>query len=48
MTPLVAGDIADLVLFAITRPPHVNVNRIEVMPTDQAFSPFSVNRARKA
>jgi 3-hydroxy acid dehydrogenase/malonic semialdehyde reductase len=44
MTPLVAKDIADLVLFAVTRPPHVNVNRLEVMPVDQAFSPFSVNR----
>ena len=38
MTPLVAADIADLVLFAVTRPAHVNVNRIEVMPVDQAFS----------
>ncbi len=44
MTPLVAADIADIVLFAVTRPGHVNVNRIEVMPTAQAFSPFSVHR----
>jgi NADP-dependent 3-hydroxy acid dehydrogenase YdfG len=44
MTPLLAADIAELVLFAVTRPGHVNLNRIEVMPTDQAFSPFSVNR----
>jgi 3-hydroxy acid dehydrogenase/malonic semialdehyde reductase len=44
MSPLVAADIADLVLFAVTRPLHVNVNRIEVMPTDQAFGPFSVSR----
>jgi NADP-dependent 3-hydroxy acid dehydrogenase YdfG len=44
MSPLVAADIADLVLFAVTRPAHVNVNRIEVMPVDQAFSGFSVNR----
>ena len=44
MKPLVAGDIADLALFAVTRPLHVNVNRIEVMPVDQAFSAFSVNR----
>jgi 3-hydroxy acid dehydrogenase/malonic semialdehyde reductase len=45
MTPLVAADIADLVLFAVTRPAHVNVNRIEVMPVDQAFSGFSVHRS---
>jgi NADP-dependent 3-hydroxy acid dehydrogenase YdfG len=47
MTPLVAADIADLVLFAVTRPMHVNVNRIEVMPVDQAFSGFAVHRAPK-
>ena len=46
MSPLVAGDIADLALFAITRPLHVNVNRIEVMPVDQAFSPFAVHRTQ--
>ncbi|MGO9714798.1 MAG: SDR family NAD(P)-dependent oxidoreductase [Polyangiaceae bacterium] len=45
MTPLVAADIADLILFAVTRPAHVNVNRIEVMPVEQAFSPFSVHRS---
>jgi 3-hydroxy acid dehydrogenase/malonic semialdehyde reductase len=44
MSPLVATDIADLVHFAVTRPAHVNVNRIEVMPRDQAFGPFSVSR----
>jgi NADP-dependent 3-hydroxy acid dehydrogenase YdfG len=44
MTPLVAADIADLALFAVTRAPHVNVNRIEVMPVAQAFSPFAVSR----
>jgi NADP-dependent 3-hydroxy acid dehydrogenase YdfG len=44
MQPLVAADIADLALFAVTRPLHVNVNRIEVMPVAQAFSPFSVIR----
>jgi 3-hydroxy acid dehydrogenase/malonic semialdehyde reductase len=47
MTPLVAADIADLVLFAVTRPAHVNVNRIEVMPTEQAFGPFSVSRKQE-
>jgi 3-hydroxy acid dehydrogenase/malonic semialdehyde reductase len=44
MKPLVADDIADLVWFAVTRPAHVNVNRIEVMPVDQAFAPFAVHR----
>lgn len=44
MQPLVAGDIADAIHWAATRPLHVNVNRIEIMPTAQAFSPFAVKR----
>jgi NADP-dependent 3-hydroxy acid dehydrogenase YdfG len=44
MKPLTAEDIADLAWFAVTRPPHVNVNRIEVMPVDQSFAAFSVHR----
>ena len=36
--PLVARDISDLVLFAATRPEHVNINEIEVTPTAQASS----------
>jgi NADP-dependent 3-hydroxy acid dehydrogenase YdfG len=44
MKPLVASDIADLVHFAVTRPAHVNVNRLEVMPVDQANGPFGVSR----
>jgi 3-hydroxy acid dehydrogenase/malonic semialdehyde reductase len=44
MTPLSAADIADTVAWCVTRPPHVNVNTIEVMPVQQAFSPFAVSR----
>ena len=36
--PLVAKDISDLILFAATRPEHVNINEIEVTPTAQASS----------
>lgn len=36
MTPLTADDVADAVLWAATRPPHVNVDQIVVKPTDQA------------
>jgi 3-hydroxy acid dehydrogenase / malonic semialdehyde reductase len=42
--PLTADDIADCVLFAADRPPHVNLDTIVVMPTDQA-SPQMVHRA---
>ncbi|MET0400069.1 MAG: SDR family NAD(P)-dependent oxidoreductase [Longimicrobiaceae bacterium] len=36
MTPLVADDIADAVLWCATRPPHVNIDEIIIKPTDQA------------
>ncbi len=45
MIPLSADDIADLVEFAVTRPAHVNVNVIEVMPSAQGFGPFLVKRS---
>lgn len=36
LTPLTGEDIADLVLFAATRPAHVNISELLVVPTDQA------------
>ncbi|MCL6452318.1 MAG: SDR family NAD(P)-dependent oxidoreductase [Alicyclobacillus sp.] len=36
MTPLTAEDIADCILFAVTRPVHVNIDAIIVKPRDQA------------
>lgn len=36
MMPLTPDDIADTILFAITRPVHVNISEIFVMPTDQS------------
>ena len=36
LTPLYATDIAETVLFVISRPAHVNVNDILIMPTVQA------------
>jgi hypothetical protein len=36
LTPLFAEDIADAILFAVTRPPHVNINDMLIMPTAQA------------
>lgn len=37
-TPLQAEDIAEVILFAITRPPHVNIADLTVMCLDQASS----------
>ncbi len=43
LTPLSNNDIADVILFAITRPAHVCLNDIVIMPTAQANS-RDVNR----
>ncbi|MBN8707362.1 MAG: SDR family NAD(P)-dependent oxidoreductase [Bacteroidetes bacterium] len=36
MKPLVAEDVADAILWAVTRPPHVNINEIIMMPVNQS------------
>lgn len=41
---LAAEDIAETMFYLATLPPHINVNRMEVMPTDQAWSPFAIHR----
>ena len=38
ITPLQPGDIADVIVFAATRPAHVNLNTIMLMSVDQANS----------
>lgn len=38
MTPLRPEDVAETILFAATRPAHVNIADIILMPTDQASS----------
>ncbi len=44
VTPLSAADVADAIHWVVTRPPHVNVNLLELMPEQQAFSPLAVKR----
>lgn len=44
MRPLSGEDVADAIVWCVTRPPHVNVNTIELMPNAQAFGPFLVKR----
>ena len=36
MTPLTPDDVADAIAYCVTRPAHVNVDHIILMPTDQA------------
>lgn len=43
-TPLSAEDIAEQVFYVATLPDHININRLEVMPTRQAWSPFNIDR----
>lgn len=43
VTPLTGDDIASIIEWLVNLPPHMNVNDIEVMPTQQANS-FYVNR----
>lgn len=42
--PLTAVDIAETVYWIASQPRHVNVNRIELMPTAQSFSAFTITR----
>lgn len=42
--PLTPEDIADAVHRAVTRPAHVNINSLEIMPVCQAFAPFAISR----
>jgi 3-hydroxy acid dehydrogenase/malonic semialdehyde reductase len=44
VTPLSAEDIAETVYWVATRPAHVNVNSIELMPIAQAFNAFKIDR----
>lgn len=44
MQPLLAGDVADAIVWAATRPAHVNIDRIVLRPADQATS-TEVHRA---
>ena len=42
--PMTADDIADAIFWIANLPPHVNVNRLELMPTSQSFAGFNVAR----
>ncbi len=44
-TPLSAEDVADAVFWVATRPAHVNVNTLDLMPVCQAFAPLAIKRS---
>ncbi|HBF87187.1 MAG TPA: NAD(P)-dependent oxidoreductase [Bacteroidales bacterium] len=44
LTPLYANDIADAVVFSVTRPPHVNINDMIITPTIQANTVHTIRK----
>ncbi len=42
--PLTSEDIAEAVSWVLHLPPHVNINRMEMMPTCQASGPLAIKR----
>jgi len=42
--PILPADIAEIVYWSTTLPAYININSLEVMPVDQAFGPFAINR----
>jgi 3-hydroxy acid dehydrogenase/malonic semialdehyde reductase len=44
LSPISADDIAETVWWVVSRPPHININRIELMAGCQAFGPFQIVR----
>ncbi|MGL4722092.1 MAG: SDR family NAD(P)-dependent oxidoreductase [Desulfovibrionaceae bacterium] len=45
---LQADDIADIIYYTTSLPHHININRIEIMPTQQTFAGFSVHREKNS
>jgi 3-hydroxy acid dehydrogenase/malonic semialdehyde reductase len=43
-TPLNPDDIAEAASWLVSLPPHMNINRIEMMPTCQASAGFTIKR----
>ena len=42
--PMTADDIAEQIFYVATLPPHLNINRLEIMPVTQSFAGFQVSR----
>jgi serine 3-dehydrogenase len=44
MEPMTAEDIAETIWWVATLPQHLNINALEIMPTNQSFAGFQVHR----
>jgi len=45
VNPMTGDDIAATMLWVAELPPHLNINRLELMPVSQSFAGFQVARA---
>ncbi len=45
---LTGEDIAETIWWAVNQPPHVNISRIEIMPTCQSCAALNVHRTEKS
>jgi serine 3-dehydrogenase len=45
LNPMTAEDIAESLYWAANQPPHLNINKIELMPVSQSFAGFQLARA---
>jgi len=43
-SPMTAEDIAESIFYVATLPPHLNINRLEIMPVSQSFAGFQIAR----
>jgi serine 3-dehydrogenase len=43
--PMTAEDIAGMLLWVASLPPHLNINVMEMLPVNQSFAGFAVHRA---
>jgi serine 3-dehydrogenase len=44
LEPMTSEDLAETILWVASRPPHLNINALELMPTRQNWAGFAMNR----
>jgi len=42
--PMTPEDIAETIHWVLNQPPRMNINRVEMMPVNQAFAGFAIHR----
>jgi serine 3-dehydrogenase len=44
LEPMTSQDLAETILWVASRPPHLNINALELMPTRQSWAGFAMTR----